>query len=159
MATKVSEHFDIKELVSKALYNKWGATKSKWFVPQTAIQTLEDFRAFCCEMAGEEVTITVNNWCFGGDWNYRGFRDKTWSGSSSSDSFHKQARAWDVNVYVKRTNKMINCDTIRDWMVEHSKRMIAIGITTIEDGDIAKTWVHFDGRNTGFTDKLLVVKP
>ena len=152
----VSEHFDVRELVSKKLFMKWGA-RSRWFVPQTYIDALEFLRKLLNDHYGRKVYMVVNNWHAGGRFQYRGFRDKTWSNVSKSDSLHKQCLGGDFNAYFSGGD-MIPIVEVYELLKSKEKELLEHGITTLENVEFTKGWIHFDMRNTGM-DELLIVNP
>lgn len=97
------------------------------------------------------VPVTVNNWHTGGQFSERGFRlPNTSIGAKLSQ--HKFGRACDFNV------KGMTPDEVRADILNHQDEFIAAGLTTIEAGEYAPTWVHADCRFTR-SDEILIVKP
>ena len=104
------------------------------------------------------------NWNGGGNFNYRGFRPDSfyyqWDASISAYtskrkgklSQHRMGRAIDFNI------SGLECDEVRAEFLKNEKEWLEMGLTTIEDGAYAPTWVHIDIRHTG-KDSIFVVKP
>jgi hypothetical protein len=95
--------------------------------------------------------VTVNNWKVGGSYDLRGFRPSN-STVGAENSQHKLGSAADCNI------EGYTADEIREHILQFKDIFMAKGLTTLEDGAIAKTWCHFDIRWTGAND-VLIVKP
>ena len=67
-------------------------------------------------------------------------------------SQHKFGRAFDWNV------RDITPDEVRADIMANQEDWIVAGLTTIEDGAFARTWIHGDSRYTRM-DKILIVQP
>jgi len=140
---KVSKNFDIKELVPREVYQRFGDS-SVWFLDQKAIQVLQQLR----DTFG---TCVVNNWSSGGKFNYSGFREPDCS-VGASFSQHKFGRAFDCK-FTKAT-----ADEVRESILKNQKKFMEQGLTTIEDGQFSPTWLHFDTRITRMNE-IFIVKP
>jgi len=126
---KKAKHFGIKELVSRACYEKVG--ESAWqFFDGKAIDTLDWFR----EKIG--LPITVNDWAWGGQYQHRGFR---WDDCAigASKSAHKEGKAFDFSV------KGMTDNEVKDW-IEENESELPYRIRIEEEDTNAK--VHFDTR-------------
>jgi len=86
--------------------------------------------------------IYCNNWYYGGNSQYRGFRPWTTS-VGARYSHHKFGRAIDFQV------KDISPDEVRQYLLANETNFMKAGISRIEDGRDAPTWVHIDLAWTG----------
>jgi len=137
-------HFDIRELVPAPIWNRYGDS-SIWFLDPRMIEFMQFVRA------RYNVPVLVNTWHTGGSLENRGFRlPNTSIGAKYSQ--HKFGRAADFNV------TGMTPDQVRADIMKNQKDFIAAGLTTIEAGEFAPTWVHADCRLTRM-DTILVVKP
>ena len=153
---KVSKNFDIRELVPPEIWSKYGAS-STWFINPQVIKILEALRLdLALEFKGA-VSIRVNTWLWGGNLKERGYRlPDTTTGAKYSQ--HKRGAAVDFDAILKGSGNEIPADKVREYIIKNSKRYLELGLTTLESGEYAPTWVHFDTRNTGLK-KILIVKP
>jgi len=140
---KVSKNFYVHELVDKGTYEKFGDS-SIWFLDPKAFPILQHFR----DRFG---STTVNNWKYGGIFNYRGFRP-IHCAIGGTYSQHRFGRGFDI------TCKDATPDEIRYDIMKNESLYLDLGLTTIEDGVYAPTWVHFDIRTTGLNE-IKIVKP
>lgn len=154
---KASKNFNVEEFVPQKIFEKYGDA-SLWFVDPKIVSLAQYIR----EYFGKSMTI--NNWHSGGSFNYRGFRPDSfyyqWDNSISAYkskrkgklSQHRMGRAIDFNI------SGLDCDEIRNEFLMNEQQWMEAGLTTIEDGAYAPTWVHIDIRHTG-KDNLFIVKP
>lgn len=131
--------FVIQEFVPRRVYETWG-NKSIWFIDPRIIL----FAQWLKTTTGSVVTI--NDWCFGGKYQYSGFRPPDCrTGAKLSD--HRFGRAIDVKV--KGWDPEDIRQLIRDnwpYLFQH------FGVTTIEL-DTA-TWTHVGFRFTNLSHLL-----
>lgn len=139
----LGEHFRIQELVPQREYQDFGMN-CVWMLDPVAVGVLKLMR----RVYGP---ITVNDWLWGGDFEFSGYRPPD-CGIGAHYSQHKFGRAFDV----KSDN--YSPDQIREGIINNQELWLNAGLTTIESGDIAETWVHFDTRPTNM-DKIFIVKP
>lgn len=150
--------FDIRELVPPELYNKRG-NASVWHINPVLLKLLQFTKEFLSDYYGEEVSIIINDWLWGGDFTESGFRLPD-TNLGSELSFHKGGlcSAADVKCRLKESNRWIPADDIRSIIFDHEKEFMAAGLTTLEAKEYAPTWVHMDCRLTGL-DHILIVRP
>ena len=125
----VIPYFKIEELVPEDLFNYfehsqhilWGLLDYK------ALQTLVSLR----EKFGK---ITVNDWCFGGNLQYRGFRPGNCN-IGADFSQHKLGNAFDCSF------EDYTAEEVREYVLNHPEEFPHI--TSIEMG---VSWFHFDCR-------------
>lgn len=136
--------FDLRELVAPTIWKQYGDS-SIWFIDPKMIEFLNFSRK------RYNKAITVNNWHTGGQFSQRGFRSP-YSATGATLSQHKFGRAMDYNVADMTPNE------IRADILKHQEDFMETGITTIEDGAFAISWVHADCRYTRM-NTILIVKP
>jgi len=141
---QIRKDFDLREFVPPEIWRRFHGA-SRWFIDEDTL----DLAQFIREYFGKRVTI--NNWHYGGDFRYRGFRPPGCDGGASL-SQHKFGKAIDFNV------SGLSPDEVREEIFANKSTFMNEGLTTLEDGEIADTWVHADLRNTG-DDDIFVVKP
>lgn len=149
-------HFLIQEFVPKRVYEFFG-NNSIWCLDPMIIKLAEFTRLYF------NKSMTINNWNTGGKFQYRCFRPDVYYYEKQTDgsykdvkkgkySQHRYGRAIDYNI------SGVTPDDIRSEILKNQDMWLDAGLTTIEDGAYAPTWMHGDIRYTGM-DKILIVKP
>ena len=141
---QVSQHFTIQEFVGLLVYAKFG-DKSAQFVDPKIIQVVETLR----QLIGKPVK--VNDWNTGGHYQESGFRNPTTT-TGAALSQHKFGRAADVKV------EGMTSKEVYDFIIANKLKLMASGLTTLENINATPTWVHMDVRVTNSKD-LLIVNP
>lgn len=141
---QVSTNFKIAEFVPKVIFDRYGE-RSVWFIRPEIIHLAQFYRDFF----GEPVYI--NNWIWGGPRYNRGFRTPN-SRVGVLYSQHKLGAAFDCNI------RNMHPDDVRREILNNEPLFMEQGLTTLEDGAIATTWIHSDIRPTGL-DHILIVRP
>ena len=131
-----SKYFKIQELVSKAVYEKYGE-KSWEFIDERIIKILDLLREHF------DKPITVNNWIFGGNLHQRGLRaNKDEIVKNKSDYYisqHCLGKAVDLNV-----KGMTAQEVYEDILKNKGKFPLIARIENIKN---TPTWVHIDVAN------------
>jgi hypothetical protein len=140
---RVSKDFDVREFVPPSIWNRFG-TSSTWFIRPEIISLAQFYRDWF------EAPVRVNDWAWGGRFTERGFRLPT-SSEGASLSQHKFGCAFDCTI------DGLSADEVREEILQHEKEFMEAGLTTLESGDFAPTWVHSDIRNTGQDKRVLIV--
>jgi len=140
---KVTKNFYLHELVDKTTYERFGDFSQR-FLDKDTVNVLQFFR-------DRYGSTTVNNWRQGGNFQYRGFTPPNCT-IGGLFSQHKYGRAFDINC------KNATPDEIREDILKNEYDFILQGLTRIEDGEFAPTWMHFDCAWTG-DSKIHIVKP
>lgn len=140
----IKDYFDIKELVCKHVYDKFG--ERAWvFFDERLLETLFVIR----DVLGKP--IYVNNWAAGGNLTQRGLRcnvcalvaEKTRLGKVYM-SAHSQGIGVDFEV------QGMSAQRVRDWIV---KNQVFLPYAVRLEKDV--TWVHLDLRNDGREGKVV----
>ncbi len=126
-------HFDIKEFVPKSVYDKYGDGAIK-FIDLRLVHILERIREICGDKA-----ITINNWSYGGKFQYRGYRPPECT-VGALKSMHKLGRAVDFDV------KGMSAEQVRQSIRDNQDELLSMGLTRMESG---VSWVHIDNKETG----------
>ena len=141
-------NFSIEEFFSRAMLNQWGERRCLQFIDPKTLILAQAYRDFF------EESMFVNTWNISRKtkkFSNRGFRPPT-STVGASFSQHKFGRAFDCHFHklsVRQAYKEI---------MDNQLFFMNFGLTTLEDIDITKTWLHSDSRYTGL-DNILIVKP
>lgn len=144
MMLKISPNFYLHEFVPRIIYNKYG-NNAVWFIRPELIKLADFIRNWFGK------PMYINNWYWGGPMQNRGYRTpNTTIGSLYSQ--HKMGAAIDFNI------KDLHPDKIRQEILDNEQVFMGAGLTTLEDGAFAPTWVHADIRNTEL-DYILIVTP
>ena len=134
---RLKKYFSIKELVSKAVYEKLGENAWLLFDPRL-LETLLALREFVLN-----VPLVCNNWASGGTMQQRGFRenvsqivkDKTDKGTLYL-SGHVTGQALDLS------SPKMSADKMRE-TIKKNKAALPYGLR-VENGKDAPTWLHID---------------
>ena len=140
---KKSKYFGIKELVSKACYEKLGEAAWEKFAPEI-IDTIDFLRE------GIGLPMTVNNWQWGGTGNHRGYR---WSDCiiGAKYSAHKEGKAVDISV------KGWTDEQFEKWIVDHEAKLPHKIRIEVEN---TNTKLHIDTRvGSDIKNKITFFKP
>lgn len=133
----VSKYFKIQELVSEAVYKKYG-DKSWEFIDTRLIKVLDLLREHF------NRPITVNNWLWGGNLQQRGLRaNKDELVANKEDYYisqHCLGKAVDFNV------KGLSAQDVYKEIVDNKDKFYLI--SRIENIKCTPTWVHIDCANT-----------
>ena len=123
-----SKHFSIKEFVPEYIYLKYGDFSRRFLDPN-----LVKLCNFLRERFGKAY---INNWAWGGDYDFRGFRTPK-SKYFSETSQHTAGRAADMIFYDYTSEE------IRRWLEDNwEKEGLGFPITVEEGVD----WLHVDVR-------------
>lgn len=131
-------HFKIQELVPPETFAMFGE-KSWWFIQPQAALMLDKLRDFY------NKPITINNWLFGGDRKYSGFRPITCT-IGGTYSQHRLGSAFDCIILG------IPAEQARQDILNNKTYFKDI---TCLESDVS--WLHFDCRNT--LQRIMIVKP
>lgn len=156
---KVSDNFDIREFVPAETYNRW-RNKSIWFIRPEIISIAEFYKSFFKNyFKADNVLVTVNNYMFSGNLQYRGYRPPSCT-VGARESQHRFGSAFDCSFTIVKDDQRIvpAMSVIYTAIKNNEKEFLKAGVTTIEDVKYTPTWLHTDIRNTGL-DHLLIVKP
>jgi hypothetical protein len=135
---QISKHFQDHELVPPAIYGS-DEVLSVWYISPFQIRTLEFLR--------KRYGITyVNTYKMGGDRTEAGTRTP-FTSTGADWSFHKLALASDPQF------EDVGPDEVREDIIKNPVTFLELGITTLEHGSLAPTWVHYDGRPWKFPGK------
>lgn len=131
---KLAKYFDIRELVSKDVYNKFG--QNAWQVfDEKLLATLLALRT---EILG--VPLVCNNWKAGGSFTQRGFRENTaplvWSKTNAGTLY---VSAHSIGKGVDLTSPKMDAETMRQ-TIEKKKSKLPYPVR-IERG---VSWLHID---------------
>jgi hypothetical protein len=122
------KHFKIEELVPRHVHEDRG--NKAWYLLDTrSLQTLDALR-------DQFGSLTVNNWCWGGNRQWSGLRTEA-SPYGSQYSQHRFGRAFDC------ISATVTAETMRQYIMSHPEEFPLI--TAIEVG---VSWLHFDVRGS-----------
>lgn len=147
---KVSKDFYLQEFVPPDIYNKFG-NNAIWFIDPKIIRIAQFLRDRFKQL------VVINNWLFAGEgakYKYSGF-DPPVNGFRPPDSLsqHRFGRAIDVKFSHTSIQEVAN-DIKNNFKIYKD-----FGLTTIENPEFTKTWLHIDTRFNNNSDFLLIVNP
>lgn len=122
-----SKHFTIKELVPRKTYEEYGNEAWK-LLDKKAVDTIDFIREKL------DLPITVNDWAWGGKFQYRGYRPENCP-VGADRSAHKDGCAFDFDV------KGMTAEEVRQWL-EKNKHELPHPIRC----EKVVNWVHIDTR-------------
>lgn len=133
-------HFDIKELVDRDTYNRYG--ENAWmFLNPAALQMLDGLRDFF------GCAVIVNNWHTGGPFQYRGFRSR-FCNIGGDYSQHRFGNAFDCDI------QGWDAEAVRQKILMNKDNPLLKNITRLES-DV--NWLHVDCANS--PDRIRIVRP
>ena len=121
--------FGIEELVSREVFSDRGE-KAWALLDERALETLDALRK-------EFGPITVNDWKWGGSYEYSGFREPD-CGIGAAYSQHRFGRAFDCKF------KNVSVDRVRARILSTPEKFPHISAL-----EMNVSWLHFDVRNYG----------
>ena len=140
LVTYIPEHFTIKELVDKKTYEDRG---------EKAFQLLDPHMLWTLDRLRERWgSITINNWAWGGQYEFSGFRPKNCS-TGSFYSQHRLGRGFDLKF------KNEDVADIREFIRANPNMDDFKYINCIEEN--TPSWLHIDSRP--IKDRILWVHP
>jgi len=141
---KISPHFFYHEYFSQGIWQSNSEKVLRRLIDERLILIMEKIRT--------EINqpIFINNWKWGGNSMYRGFRP-TSTEVGALYSQHKFGRAVDFKVK-NRTVKQVH-----DHILNNESSFMAMGVTRLEDRRDAPTWIHLDLAWTG-ADNIVVFR-
>lgn len=137
---KASGYFNIKELVSEVVYNKYKEKAWRYFDTRLLITMF-----FIRKKIGK--SITVNNWAYGGTFSQRGFRENTCSIVSKrtkADRLYMSAHT--MGCGIDFDVKGMTASDVRKWLLEIQDELpfkIRLEYKYAKSGKEI-TWVHLD---------------
>lgn len=172
---KVTENFDIREFVPKIIWDAWGERSTLFVAPvcwKFAQFTKDFFTDYFTQDNPkiERVSVIINDWSWGGKFQWRGLRtyeylkEKEKKGEKCAkltQHLGGSCNAIDFNVLVKfkdGTKKYIDCNIIRTIILDNEKKFMEVGLTRLESGKIATSWVHADFAFTGLNHIHIIQK-
>jgi hypothetical protein len=141
---KISEHFDIREFVPPSLWNE-KKEKCIEYIDPAIISIAEFYRDFF------KSKVIVNDWLFGGQLTLRGWRPQDCK-IGAKFSQHKLGKAFDCHF-----DTISHIDAYKKILAD-PKPFMEKGLTTLENIEFTKTWLHSDVRKTGYKG-ILIVNP
>tara|TARA_R110000868_G_scaffold407706_2_gene689405 strand:- start:61 stop:522 length:462 start_codon:yes stop_codon:yes gene_type:complete len=151
----LTKNFDIQEFVPMSLYKLYGDSCIR-FIDNRIPLLAQAYKDILTELYKEEVLVTINNKYKGGQFNERGFREfDTTTGALYSD--HKYGRAFDSS-FSLRDGRVLPIKEVYQKLLLRLPQLQLIGLTTFEDLEFSKTWLHSSVRYTN-TNKITIVKP
>ena len=135
--TRLKKYFDIRELVSKDVYNKFGQTA--WRLFDTRL--LETILVLREEIL--KVPLVCNNWKSGGTLTQRGFRENiaqiVWSKTNAGTLY---VSAHCIGQGVDLSSSKMSADDMRN-TIGLNARKLPYNVR-IENKQGAPTWLHID---------------
>ena len=134
-----NKYFKTQELISRAVYEEKGDRAIDFLNPKI-LEVLVFIRE------GLNVPLIVNNWSFGGRFQYRGYREPQCK-EGAKKSQHREGNAIDFH------STILSPEAIRNWIKRNADKL-PYPIRLEEDVN----WVHIDLANKGIT-KVETFKP
>lgn len=129
---KLSNHFDVRELVPPDVYRAFGEN-SAWFVSPMLLQVLDMLRFKLAR------PIIINDWHMGGNYKYSGFRPR-FVNIGAAYSMHRMGLAADIKVQGMTPKEMLAA------VLDNRKILMPLGLSTVENIDFTPSWLHIDCR-------------
>ncbi len=148
LTVKISNHFDVRELVPPEVFQIFGEN-SAWFVSPQLLQVLDLLRFKLAR------PIIVNDWHVGGQYKYSGFRPRHCS-IGAAYSMHRMGLAADIKVQGLSPKDMLAA------VLDSRNVLMPLGLSTVENINFTPTWLHIDCRprtERHPVDGFLIVDP
>ena len=163
---KNAPDFCIEEFVSEDIFRLYGEN-SVWFVNPIIISLAQFFKDYLTDHFKKidpeikTVLVTVNNWKWNGKRNWSGLRTfryiwgKVRRGQDPAElSQHIGGACNAIDmiftiVFKDARRKTLTANEVRKIISKDPQPFLDAGLTTLERGSIAPTWVHADCRYTG----------
>ncbi len=139
---KLSENFDLRELVAPDIYEKIGERAADWINANT-IETLEGLRA-------DFGPITINTWHNGGSYRQSGIRSPD-SHVGSKFSSHKFGCGFDLKF------SGYDAETVFHNILKNPENYPFI--SRMENAEITKTWLHIEITSKKRQGNIYVFNP
>ena len=139
-------NFDIKELVCKEVYNKFG-DQAWMFIDEKLIKTLDVVRNEILKRP-----MTINNWHIGGNYTQRGLRCNVCQlVKSKTDIGRLYLSAHNFGKAIDATVEGIDAEEARNIILQH-RDMLPYNIRM----EAGVSWLHLDVYDTG--EKIYIFK-
>jgi hypothetical protein len=150
-----ADDFDLREFVDP---DTWDRFKDKciWFFNPALFAIAQEIKDMITAKYGKN-SFVINSWHYGGTRKWSGLRNQDFFKiypKAAKYSQHLMGRAIDFKIFIG--GKEIASDEIREMILEDERRFLNLGLTTLEDGKVAKNWVHADMRFHD-SDEILIV--
>ena len=145
---KVSDHFDIRELVHEDIWAKCGE-RCIDFINCNTGETLESIKRALSSVLGEEESVTVNSWLWGGNYKSSGLRLP--KGIGAEFSSHKFGCGFDLK-YKKHTPQ-------EAYLFILQNQDLFPYIIRMEHITATPTWNHIEISSQKRIGKIKVFKP
>lgn len=137
LVSEVERYFDIKELVSKRVYEKYKSSAWRFFDPRLLETLVVLRRDILC------VPLVCNNWKSGGSLQQRGLRENVCDIVRKKTDFDVMyLSAHTIGMAVDLSSGKMTADEMRDKIIRNSGKLPYN--VRIEDGESAPTWLHID---------------
>lgn len=137
---KANKYFDIKELVSKNIYNSYRDSAIQFLDP-LALKVLENVREIL------DVPLVCNNWALGGSRNYCGYREPG-CGVGASNGFHTRGQAFDL------ISDKLTAKEMREILDKNQDKLIHPIRVEKWDSHGEISWLHIDISPNTYGRKL-----
>lgn len=160
---KEAPNFIIQEFVDRATYKKYGKHSIWFFDPRLPI-IAQEIKNDLTKKYKRTVYVTINNWSYGGKRQWSCLRTVKYiigqlkrgiKTAMLTQHVGGQANAIDFKAWYRDDNSKIvyiSSNDIRALILDNETKYMKLGVTTLEHGDIAPTWVHLDLRYTGIDE-------
>lgn len=148
----IGQYFDIRELVSPQVFNKYGQGAWRFFDPRL-LETLLVLRRDILK-----VPLVCNNWKSGGSLTQRGLRENTCEIVRKKTDFDIiYLSAHTLGMAVDLSSGKMTADEMRRAIGQNADKLPYN--VRIEDGSSAPTWLHIDvATEIGQRDRILIFK-
>jgi len=152
---KLNDHFILQEYVPASTFLAHPTHICLRFVDERILAADTQLKLLLQEFHNEEISITINNWFWGGIRQYSGYRPPG-EGPGKPTSTHALAMASDKQFSFKKSKTPIAIADVFGLVMENKADFFALGIRRIEDIDDTPTWLHWDAAYTGMSDIQIV---
>jgi len=138
----LTKNISLRELVPRDIFNVY-KERAEWFLDPKIPLLAQAYRDWF------EAPVIINNKYRGGSFDYRGYRPH-YSTTGAKHSQHRFGRAFDCHI------KGLSYKKAYMEIIDNFEYFSRLGLTTLEDIDDTKGWIHSDVRYTGSKNLLIV---
>ena len=124
---RVTKNFYLEEFVPPEIMDQYGENAIQFIHP--------DIVVICQSLRDRFGKITINDWCFGGDIKYRGFRPWDVHFNGVVQSPHKMGLAADL-IFSSVSADVVRMEIMEDWFYWYCLELRRVELGT--------SWLHID---------------
>jgi hypothetical protein len=138
----MTPNFTLPEFVSPEIYSIWGESSANW-VHCNAPEEIQKLRDHLGAHKGHEVFITINDWSWGGNYQYSGVRPP-FCPEGAEYSMHKAGAAYDLKFKGCTVDEAYTHIIHNQNLYPHISRIEHLDATRSKFGTLGRDWLHLE---------------